>query len=218
MTGAVGTEGDLATVGREGRKQVSGAGVGELPHSADGTSGFHAWLAQPPNRDAHKNQQYGSYSQQPAPRPWRVRGFRSQTIGFHVRNEPIAGSGGGFDVSGVVSIIAKLLAKLGNDASQDRIGHESARPNVSDQLLFGDHPVAILYQVEKNAQRLRFQGDYTTAPPDFETVGIRAAFPKPIGWGRFRHQHRLSASNNPDNHIVLQNHLNSIRILIRRAA
>jgi hypothetical protein len=89
---------------------------------------------------------------------------------------------------------------------------------VSDQLLFGDHPVAILDQVEKNAHRLRFQGDYTTAPPDFETVGIRAAFPKPVGPGRFRRHHSLSASDNPDHHILLQNHLNSIRILIRRAA
>lgn len=181
MTGTVRTKGDLAAVRRKGGKQVCGTGVGELPHSADRTGSFHAWLAQPPNSDPHKNEQHSGCNQQPAPKPWCVCSFHSRTIGFHICNEPVTGSGDGFDVSGVVSIVAKLLAKLGNDASKCRIGHESARPNVSDQFLFGDHPVAIFNEMEKNANRLRFQGDCQTTPPDFETFGVCAAFPKPVG-------------------------------------
>ena len=95
-----------------------------------------------------------------------------------VADEAQALSGDGPDHFLFPATVADSLARSIDAAGEGRIGDDPAAPDGSDEIIFADHAVAVLHQIDEEIEHLRLDGNVLRAAKQLATVVIKRMFAK----------------------------------------
>ena len=84
----------------------------------------------------------------------------------HVRDEPKAPAVNGLDDPLTVAVVSEGSTHLADRARQGRVCDGHVTPNVIEELLTSDDPVAMPHQVEEDVENLRLNKDGLASAPE----------------------------------------------------
>ena len=91
---------------------------------------------------------------------------------LHVADETNAFSCDRADQPLILAGVANRMTGSGNSAGQGGIGNIPTVPNVLDQIVLADDTLAILEEILKKIENLRFDGDQIVAVPQLPPIDI----------------------------------------------